>query len=125
MHPFPRPLVSSPTLIQQIVPCIAKPTCPRLAQVADFVRMEWLLLETLNWQVYVPTALGFLSRCLAALSADPRAAAALPRVPQEARDFRALATLLTVRGTGTVLRCCRRNRRRDSVDSVGLTGEGQ
>lgn len=63
--------------------------------VDDFVRMEWLLLETLNWQVYVPTAVGFLSRCLAALAADPRAAAALPRVPQESRDFKALATLLT------------------------------
>lgn len=95
-----RPTASPTMSAQQTSPCIADPLP---AQVDDFVRMEWLLLETLNWQVYVPTAVGFLSRCLAALAADPRAAAALPRVPQESRDFKALATLLTVRGVCRVL----------------------
>ncbi|KAG2486097.1 hypothetical protein HYH03_015192 [Edaphochlamys debaryana] len=65
-----------------------------LYQRADLQRMEWLLLETVDWRIRVPSALTFLRHFHHAVSHDPACAGLVPCDPAAAASFKSCACFL-------------------------------
>ncbi|GFR47004.1 hypothetical protein Agub_g8687 [Astrephomene gubernaculifera] len=65
-----------------------------LYQRADLQRMEWLLLETVEWRIRVPNTLTFLRHCHHALADNPACRDVLPEKPGAAATFKACANFL-------------------------------